>query len=281
MESATAGPPGPALPATGTERPTVTGRDLRAGFEELGLPASAVVIVHASLSSFGHVDGGAEALLGALRDHLGPHGTVVVPAFTGDVVRDPHPQAGPDAGAGVDADRASVPVFHDRLPTAMGALPTALLARPDRLRSTHPQASVAAVGAAAREITGRQPLAYAAGRDSPFGRMRALDARILLLGVGHHRNSFLHHAESLVPNHRRKLRRFPHVVDGERVWVEVPDVGDDNGRHFPGVGADAERAGLVRIGRIGGAECRLMPSGAFVAFGSRRLGERLAGEGRH
>ncbi|WP_051742104.1 aminoglycoside N(3)-acetyltransferase [Streptomyces xylophagus] len=262
------------------EQPVVTGKDLRAGFEELGLPSAAVVIAHASLSAFGHVDGGAATVLGALRDHLGPEGTVVVPAFTGDAVRDPHPGAGPDAGADVDADRAAVPLFHDGLPTLMGALPTALLADPDRLRSAHPQASVAAVGAQAREITERQPFAYAVGRDSPFDRLHALGAYILLLGVGHDRNSFLHYAESLIPNHRRKLRRFPYVVAGERVWVEVPDVGDDNGRHFPGVGAEAEREGLLRIGRIGAADCRLMASVPFTEFAHRRLQERLTREGR-
>nr|WP_203598369.1 AAC(3) family N-acetyltransferase [Streptomyces sp. SID7909] len=252
----------------------LTGHDLRAGFEALGVPVGATVVVHASLSAFGRVDGGVATVLGALRDRLGPQGTVVVPAFTGDAVRDPHP------GAGADADRSGVPLFHDRLPTLMGALPTAVLADPQRLRSTHPQASVAALGPLARDITARQPLAYAVGPGSPFDRLHELGAHILLLGVGHNRNSFLHYAESLIPNHRRKLRRFPYIVEGERVWVEVPDVGDDNGRHFPGVGAEAEDAGLVRVGAIGAAECRLMESRPFIAFAARRLQERLSQEGR-
>lgn len=76
-----------------------------------------------------------------------------------------------------------MPLFHDAFPTSMGAVPSAVLAEPGRLRSRHPQASVAALGAA------------------------------VLLGVGHNRNSFLHHAESLVPGHRTKLRRFPYVVE--------------------------------------------------------------------
>jgi aminoglycoside 3-N-acetyltransferase len=87
-----------------------------------------VVVVHASLSAFGHVDGGSPTVLGALRDRLGPEGTVVVPAFTGGTVRDLHPGAGVD----VDVDRAVVSLFHDGLPTLMGALPTTLLAGPDR-----------------------------------------------------------------------------------------------------------------------------------------------------
>ncbi|MFE5210863.1 hypothetical protein [Streptomyces sp. NPDC056600] len=43
-------------------------------------------------------------------------------------------------------------------------------------------------------------------------------------------------------------------MDGERVRIEVPDVGNDHGRHFPGVDADAEAAGLVRVGRVGAAQ---------------------------
>ncbi|MEV5282920.1 AAC(3) family N-acetyltransferase [Streptomyces sp. NPDC052811] len=85
----------------------------------------------------------------------------------------------------------------------------------------------------------------------------------------------------LIPNHRRKLRRFPYVVNGERVWVEVPNVGDDNGRHFPGVGEEAEREGLIRTVRIGAAECRLMASGPFIDFARRRLAQGLTQEGRH
>ncbi|MDX8034216.1 AAC(3) family N-acetyltransferase [Lentzea sp. BCCO 10_0856] len=91
----------------------------------------------------------------------------------------------------VDEARARVPLFHDAFPTRMGAVPTAVLAERDRARSGHPQASVAAIGAAAKDITGYQPFAYALGAESPFRRLYELDARILLLGVGHNRNSFL------------------------------------------------------------------------------------------
>ncbi|MFJ8621270.1 aminoglycoside N(3)-acetyltransferase [Kitasatospora sp. NPDC093550] len=263
-----------AVNATDPSAPSLTRDDLRAGLRDLGLPAGGVVIVHSSLSAFGHVTGGVDTLLTALREHLGPDGTLVVPTFTGEI-RDPHPGAGPEAGPRVEADRAAVPLFDDDFPTAMGALPTAVLATPGRLRSSHPQASVAALGAHAKEITRIQPLAFAVGPGSPFDRMHDLDAHILLLGVGHNRNSFLHYAESLVPEQRRKLRRFPYLVDAERVWVETPDVGDDNGAHFPAVGADAERQGLVRTGRIGAAHCRLMRSRPFVAAAVAGLRARL------
>lgn len=75
---------------------------------------------------------------------------------------------------------------------------------------------------------------------SPFEHRLDLDGHILLIGVGHNRNSFLHHAESLTPKPRLKQRRFPMLVDGERVWWETTDVGDDNDTHFPGIGEGYE-----------------------------------------
>ncbi|UKD54645.1 AAC(3) family N-acetyltransferase [Amycolatopsis sp. FU40] len=239
-----------------------------AGLRELGVSGGAV-IVHSSLSAFGEVDGGAEAVV---RGLLRAAGTVVVPAFTPQVA-DPFPEHAGDAEA--DEARARVPLFHEGLATPMGAIPNAVLGWKGSCRSRHPQASVAAVGARAAQVTGRQPLAYAVGRGSPFEWLYRERARILLLGVGHDRNSFLHYAESLVPRHRRKVRRFPYLVDGERVWVRTDDVGDDNGRFFPQVGAEFGETGGVRRGEIGAADCQVMDCVPFVGFARRRLAELL------
>ena len=106
--------------------------------------------------------------------------------------------------------------------------------------------------------------------------MYALGAHILLLGVGHNRNSFLHHAESRVPWHRTQVRRFPYEIEHGRVWVEAPDVAEDNGRFFSLLGAEADAAGLVRHRTVGGAHCRLMDSVPFTDFAAGRLAELLA-----
>lgn len=236
----------------------------------LGVPSGATVVVHSSLSAFGAVDGGAQAVVDAVLHCIGETGTLVVPTFTPQV-SDPHPQSPSFDDPQIIRDRQSVPLFHEHLATPMGAAPNAVLAHPDCQRGRHPQASVAAIGARAREITEDQPFIYALGKDSPFEKMYRLSAYILLLGVGHNRNSFLHYAESLVPYHRIKLRRFPYMIGNERVWVEVPDVGDDNGKYFPQIGAEAEAAGLIRSRMIGSARCQLMESVPFVDFAKSRL----------
>jgi aminoglycoside 3-N-acetyltransferase len=126
------------------------------------------------------------------------------------------------------------------------------------VRSSHPQASVAAVGAHAADVTGRQTLGFAVGRTSPFGRLHDLGGHLLLVGVGHDRNTFLHYAETLTPNPRLKVRRFPQNLDRERVWVETLDVGNDNGTYFPTVGREFEdQAGIPEV-MVGDAPCRLI-----------------------
>lgn len=252
----------------------VTASFLQQEFEALGLPRGAVVIVHSSLSALGAVDGGARTVVDALRACLGDAGTLVVPTFTPQV-SDPYPQAPAFDDPQVEHARREVPLFHDALPTPMGAIANALLSYPSRSRSAHPQASVAAMGAQAMRITVDQPLLYGLGEGSPFERMHGLGAYILLLGVGHNRNSFLHYAESLVPHHRRKLRRFPCMIRDEQLWVEAPDVGDDNGTYFPQLGAEADAAGLIRHRTIGSAPCQLMQSVPFVEFARQRLGDLL------
>jgi aminoglycoside 3-N-acetyltransferase len=240
----------------------------------LGLPRGAVVIVHSSLSAFGEVEGGPRTVVEALRHSVGNAGTLVVPTFTPQV-SDPHPQSLAFDDSLIEGARRDIPLFHDALPTPMGAVANAVLACAGRWRGAHPQASVAALGARAEQITIDQPLVYALGKSSPFERMHDLGAYILLLGVGHNRNSFLHYAESLIPHHRTKLRRFPLVIRNERLWVEAPDVGDDNGTHFPRLGTEADAAGLIRHRMIGSAPCQLMQSVPFVNFAKRRLAELL------
>jgi aminoglycoside N3'-acetyltransferase len=148
------------------------------------------------------------------------------------------------------------------------------------VRSSHPQASVTAVGARAQEIVASQSLGFALGRESPFGRLYRLAGHILLVGVGHNRNTFLHHAETLTPNPRLKVRRFPLELDGERIWAETLDVGNDNDTYFPLVGREFDQQNGITPIQVGNAACRLLPARPFVDHAVRRLTELLTAERR-
>src|SRR5262245_25669165 len=58
--------------------------DLRRDLEHLGLRPGDTVLVHSSLSRLGFVEGGAEAVIDALLDAIGPSGTLCMPSFPFD-----------------------------------------------------------------------------------------------------------------------------------------------------------------------------------------------------
>ena len=65
-----------------TPGPVVSRSEIRDGLLSMGIEPGAVVLVHSSLSAFGYVDGGADAVIDALLEALGPSGTLVMPTFT-------------------------------------------------------------------------------------------------------------------------------------------------------------------------------------------------------
>src|SRR5947208_1183238 len=59
----------------------VTRRDLVLAIRSLGVELGELLQVHSSLSRLGYVEGGAETVVDALLEVVGPTGTVMVPTF--------------------------------------------------------------------------------------------------------------------------------------------------------------------------------------------------------
>ncbi|AWN23672.1 AAC(3) family N-acetyltransferase [Deinococcus irradiatisoli] len=161
-------------------RPHVTAAMLAEGFSALGLDGSQHAIVHASLRSFGQVEGGAEALLSELLSHTA---TLSAPAFTyATLLRSP-------TSSVYATFRRDTRVSRD-----IGRLPQLMVERPEALRSFHPALSFVAIGEQARVVVEAQTLASPYG---PIGALYDLDAVALLLGVDHSSNTTLHYGEYL------------------------------------------------------------------------------------
>ena len=260
-------------PFTGPPR---TEAGLRTDLAALGVTRGMTLLVHSSLSSIGWVVGGAPTVVRALLSVLGESGTLVMPAATPHCT-DPATWTSPRLPEAWLADvRAHLPVFDARTtPTTLGAICESFRTWPDTLRSGHPVESVCARGAAASTIVSEHPLAFSEGPGGPFGKLYDLDCRILLLGVGFNRCTALHFAESLADRRRVKTLRFPVLDHGRRVWVEVPNVADDNDTHFPAAGQAYVAEEGVRRGKIGEAASMLLPMRGLVDFAVRYFDEVL------
>ena len=230
------------------------------------MPGDAV-LVHAALRSVGPVIGGADQILWALRDAVGPDGTII--GYTDwqsedDVVLQPEM-------------RQHIPPFDplaSRSIRDVGFFPEMLRTTPGALRSRNPGASMAAIGGKAAWFTAGHALDYGYGPDSPLGKLVEANGKTLMLGAPLDTMTLLHHAEHLAQFAPKRIRRYesPLLIDGKAVWrwfeefdtSEPPDgMADD---YFATIVEDFLATGKGRRGTIGAAPSILVEAREIVPF---------------
>jgi len=147
----------------------------------LGLRPGGVVLVHSSLKSLGHVEGGPQSVIEGLLLALGPAGTLLLPALS-------YASVGP-----------AQPLFDVRhTPCCVGAIPEYFRRRAGVRRSLHPTHSVCGLGPRAAEMLNEHHLDDTpCGAHSPFRRLRDAGGQILMLGCGLMPNTSMHGVEEL------------------------------------------------------------------------------------
>ncbi|MEV6164539.1 AAC(3) family N-acetyltransferase [Streptomyces sp. NPDC052052] len=252
--------------------------ELAGHLSELGVERNGVLLVHASMRAVGPVSGGAGTVVAALRDALGGHGTLVVPAFTPEN-SDTSPQYRDRVRDLSDHDReavrASMPPFDPATTAApsMGRLAEAVRLAPGAARSNHPQTSFAALGPLADELVAHHHASCHLGEDSPLALLYKVRAHVLLLGTGFDSCTAFHLGEYRVPAPPRRTYRCVVTTRGRRHWWEYEDVALDDS-DFAVLGAEFARAddgAAVRSGPVGSATARLFAFTDAVDFAARRL----------
>jgi len=218
-------------------RMELTKQQIVSGLRELGVESGMVLMVHSSLAALGRVEGGAETVIEALLELVGPEGTLLMPAMGG------------------------APIFDvDETPSHVGSITDAFWRRPDVTRSIHPTHSVAGKGPLVEQILSEhldQPTAI--GPDSPWGRVAKLDnGYLLFIGVDQDRNTLLHTAEDIVNGPYLSTYTRDYYDEQRQVKTLVMHRFPGPHRDFIGLDRLFREAGVMRMGKVGQAVCRLM-----------------------
>lgn len=185
------------------ERNELSRAEVSNQLRQLGVEEGGVLLVHTSFRATRPVEGGPLGLIEALREALGPDGTLVMPSWSGD------------------DDEPFDPLTTPASPS-LGVVADALWRLPGVLRSNHFHAFAAAGPDAARITADPLPLPPHIPA-SPVGRVHDLDGQVLLLGVGHDSDTTLHLAELLAPVPYRVPRYCTVLQDGGPVRVDYEE----------------------------------------------------------
>jgi aminoglycoside 3-N-acetyltransferase len=245
-------------------------RDLRA----FGLAPGDTVMVHASVRAVGVVAGGPDQIHLAIKDAVGPDGTLLMYASC--------PEGYDEVGRGTLSPDVEAELL-EKLPPFDAA--TARSARDNgalvELLRTYPGSRVndhvarfVAWGRHAGHLFAEQPWSYAFGAGSALERFVALDGKILLLGSDHDAVTFLHYAEHVGDFPGKQVARFlvPVLEGRDRVWraMEEFDTSDAGAhanwpaRFFARIVDLHLRRTENRGGLVGGARSYLMSARALL-----------------
>ncbi|MBQ2952359.1 MAG: AAC(3) family N-acetyltransferase [Clostridia bacterium] len=234
----------------------ITKDDVFRLLEAHGVQRSDVVTIHAALRAAGPIEGGADGLIDALKAYL-CDGLLLVPTHTWAVVNAANPH--------FDV-RSTVP--------NIGTLARVAAFRPDAVRSLHPTHSLAVFGRGAREyVQGEERSTTPAPMGGCLSRLYELGGKVLLLGVGHERNTYLHAVDERMnlPNRLRQPGFAVSVTDWDGNTTHVAEfhphavAGIPVGcsEFYPNYGPALDACGAVTRGTLGNAtvlvcDCRRM-----------------------
>lgn len=169
--------------------------DVYEGFEKLGIVGERVVI-HSSLSSFGEIKGGVEALVEVIIDSFK---TILMPAFCWDSItvppEDNRPrQNGCDYSFCDSWDKKPVPFIVENagIERSMGIVSRHFLTKSNVRRSDHAWHSWAAYGDRTGQLTEKHPWNTT---NLPIERLASMGGHVVLLGVGLNSCTAVHVAE--------------------------------------------------------------------------------------
>lgn len=240
---------------------TVTKGDILTALKALGIENGDIVHFHSSLKSMGYVDGGADAVIDAFLEAVGPDGTVAVPTLSQK-----------------NFAHAYEEWTLDR-PSDVGFITETFRLRKEARRSDQATHSVAAIGKMAEYITadhgkfGLRPGPYGDtpfAASSPWQKYHELNAKLVFAGVTMACNTFKHYIEYRIVEDKLNLVKDSSVYDSQlqklRLYNRNTKDGFWPGTHFDTIQTVMDAAGLVKKARCGDAEFVCANAGEMYDF---------------
>ena len=180
-----------------------TRKDLQNQLKGMSLRPTDSILIHSSMEAMGNIEGGADTVLDVLMDYFS-QGLLLLPTHTWAQMGEEY--------------RVFDPVQED---ACVGILPNLFRKRPGVCRSLHPTHSMAAYGAGAEEyIAGEEENNTPCTPGGCYDRLKDINGRILLVGVTHARNTFIHGVEEVlnIPNRltEKPVEFYTVMPDGSR-----------------------------------------------------------------
>ena len=259
----------------------ITSSTLVSGLAEIGICEGASLMVHCSMSSLGHVQGGAQTVVEALIQSVGEQGTLVMPTLTHGRFDPSEWRNPPVPEESWNRIRFETLLFDpQKTPTdhTMSAVYELFRTWPKVVRTSHPHSSIAAWGKHRNEIVQTHLLEDRFGDASPLGRLYEIDAQVLFIGTTYSTNTCFHLAEYRRPNPRLREFMIVRELSGERRLVRYTDV-DTDSSVFEEIGTDFEASNPVSKAQIGSATCRLFSFCGAVDFAQVWLTSKETSQG--
>ena len=183
-----------------------TKEQLKKQLENMGLTGNETILIHSSMKSIGEVAGGADTVLDAWIEYFG-HGLLLLPTHT---------------WKNINSDS---PVYNPKeTPSCVGLLTNMFLKRDGVIRSLHPTHSMAGIGKkAAGYLAGEENNNTPCTPGGCYDRLKDVGGKILLVGVGHERNTYIHSVEEVlnVPNRLSDMPVLMKIVQHGKKPVSV------------------------------------------------------------